>query len=123
MSDIHVITGNGLDNWTLLFHYAVPDINNEVSVNYRTALINGGLGGTSTMAEGVGAGEISTAELALIATGALYEHSISFLAESGATNNAEIIAEVQALYTASEAQVIDRLKRQLKYYGYTGDVP
>lgn len=123
MSDIHVLTGDGKDDWTLIFHYAVPDVNNEVGVNYRVALINSGLGGTSAMDEGTGAGKISTAELAQITTGELYEHSVSFLAESGATNNAEMVVEVKIQYTDAEAIVIDDLKRQLKYYGYTGDMP
>ena len=51
MSDIHILAGNTSGEWQAVFHVAVPDANNAVSVNYRTALVNSGLGGSSTMEE------------------------------------------------------------------------
>lgn len=119
MADIHVLAGGGRDRWTLLFHFAVPDQNNNVDVSYRTALVNSNLGGVSSMAEGTGPGQIATAELALLQAGELYEFSLSFLAESGATNNAELLAVIRAEYTKHEIPVLSRLRKQLRYYGYT----
>ena len=118
--DIHVLTGDGLGVWTLAFHFAVADADNEVGVNYRTALINSGLGGTSAMAEGTGAGQITTAELAQVAAGELYEYSISVPLESGATNNAEMLATARAMYARDETRVLAALQKRLRYYGYTG---
>jgi len=119
MADIHVLAGDGLQYWTLIFHFPVPNTANAVGVNYRTALINSGLGGTSQMYVGTGPGDITTAELALIQSGELHEHTVSFPAESGATTNAQMLASARALYATHEEAVVDRLKKQLRYYGYT----
>jgi len=120
MADIHVLSGNGLGKWTLVFHFAMPDQDNNVTINYRTALINSGLGGTSTMTEGEGPGQITSAELAQIQAGELYEYSTSFPAESGATNNTELLTSIRAVYACDLSAVIARLQKQLRYYGYTG---
>jgi hypothetical protein len=120
MADIHILTGDGIDNWTVACHYPVADTDNEVSVSYRTAIVNSGLGGTSQMTEGTGPGQITTAELAQIAAGELYEHTISFPAESGATSNAELLTAVRAEYARHNTRVVDRLRRALKYYGWSG---
>jgi hypothetical protein len=120
MADIHVLAGDGLGLWTIVLHFAVPNQDNNVSVNYRTALINSGLGGTSSMVEGDGPDEITTAELAAVTAGELFEYIEAFLAESGATNNAEMLAAAQAMYAARETPVLNKLKRMLRYYGYTG---
>ena len=120
MADIHVLSGNGLGKWALVFHFAMPDQDNNVTINYRTALINSGLGGTSTMTEGEGPGQITSAELAQIQAGELYEYSASFPVESGATNNTELLTSIQAAYARGLSAVIARLQRQLRYYGYTG---
>ena len=119
MADIHVLAGDGLHHWTLALHFAVPDQDNNVSVSYRVALVNSGIGGTSQMAEGTGAGQITPVELASLQAGELYEFNLSFLAESGATNNTELLAAIRAAYTAHEAPVLNRLQKRLRYYGYT----
>lgn len=119
MADIHVLAGGGLRYWALAFHFPIPDQNNNVSVSYRTALINSGIGGTSQMAEGTGPGQITTAELASLQAGELYEFSLAFLAESGATNNAELLAAIRAEYAKHETPVLNHLRKQLRYYGYT----
>lgn len=118
MADIHVLAGIG-NKWTLIFHFAVPDINNNVAANYRTVLLNSGLGGITSMMEGTGPGQITTAELALIQAGEIYEHSLSFSAESGATNNTELLAAIREQYAAKETPVLNALKKRLRYYGYT----
>lgn len=120
MADIHVLAGDGLGAWTIVFHFVVPDQNNNVAINYRTALINSALGGISVMAEGSAAGQITSAELALVAAGEVYEHSEAFLAESGATSNAEMLAAAREIYAARETPVLNRLRKKLRYYGYTG---
>lgn len=122
MSDIHVLTGDGLGSWTIVFHFPVPDQDNNVSVGYRVALVNSGLGGISVMTEGDGAGQVASAELAQIAAGEVYECSQPFLAESGATDNAEMLVSARAMYEAREPVVLARLRKQLRYFGYTGSV-
>lgn len=119
MSDIHILTGDGLNKWTAIFHIAIPSQNNPVGINYRTALINSGIGGTSIMIEGPGDGQISTAELGQIAAGEIYEHVIPLLIESGGTSGAERQAMVRAQYTKAKNAVIADLQSRLKYFGYT----
>lgn len=119
MADIHVLQGDGLRYWTLAMHFAIPNQDNKIGVSYRTALINSGIGGTSQMAEGTGPGQITAAELALIQAGELYEFTLPFLAESGATTNVELLAEIRAEYAKHEIPVLNHLKKQLRYYGYT----
>ena len=119
MADIHVLAGDGLRYWTLIFHFPVPPQDNNVGVSYRTALVNSGLGGTSQMVEGIGPGQIITAELALLQAGELYEFSRSFLAESGATNNIELLAAIRTEYVRCETPALNRLRKRLRYYGYT----
>ena len=120
MSDIHILTGDGRGEWTVVCHYPIADVTNQVSVSYRTALVNSGLGGTSALTEGTGPGQISTAELAQVAAGELYEHRFSFPAESGATNNAELLAAVRAEYARHQDRVVVGLQKRLRYYGWAG---
>ena len=119
MADMHVLAGDGLCYWTLVMHFPVPDQNNEVGVNYRIALVNSGLGGTS-MTEGTGPGQISAAEKAQIDAGEVYEHSIQFLAESGANTLAELLAAAREAYAREQARVTARFESQLRYYGFEG---
>lgn len=119
MADMHVLSGDGLYHWTLVMHFPVPNQVNDVNVNYRTALVSSGIGGTS-MTEGTGPGQISSAEKAQIDAGELYEHTISFLAESGATTLPQLLAAARAAYAQENARVTARLQKRLRYYGYTG---
>ena len=68
MADMHVIDGDGNRGYKVAMHIAVPNTNNAVGVNYRTALVNSGLGGTQ-LTEGAGAGQITTAEKAQVDAG------------------------------------------------------
>lgn len=119
MADMHVLAGNGICLWTLIMHFPVPDANNEVGVNYRVALTNSSLGGTS-MTEGTGPGQISTAEKAQIDAGEIYEHSVQFLAESGASTLAELLTAAREAYAREQTRVTARLQKMLRYYGFEG---
>jgi hypothetical protein len=120
MSDIHVLTGDGM-TWSVVMHIPVPDANNSVGVNYRMALVNSGLGGTTSLTEdaGPGPGQISAAEKAQVEAGELYEHRVGFLLESGGTSQAEQRAALRGRYTREKAVEIARLQRQLRYFGHT----
>jgi hypothetical protein len=119
MADMHVITGRD-EKWSIVMHFAVPDSNNAVAVNYRTAIINSGIGGSTVLIAGDGTnGTIVAAESANIDSGAVYEHVVPFIVESGGTSNAELRATLRALYASEETTVINRLKKQLRYFGHT----
>lgn len=121
MSDMHVLTGDGGGRWTVIMHFPVPDVNNEVGVNYRVALVNSGLGGTTSMVEGTGAGYITSVEKAQIAAGAIYEHVASLLVETGGAGAAQQ-AMLDAQYNRLHTEVVSVMQNKLKYYGYTQDV-
>jgi len=120
MADIHILSGDGGGSWTYVFHISVPALDNEVGVGYRAALVNSGLGGVSVMAEGTGPGQITTAELALIVAGEVFEFSRGWLAESGATSNAQMLVNLRAEYERVTPLVLLQLQNRLKYYGWSG---
>lgn len=127
MSDIHVIAGDNT-NWTLVFHFPVPDLDNDVSVNFRTALANSGIGidpetgRRSRLLAGTGLGQINPAEEAMLDSGALFEHTINFPIESGGTSSAQLIRTAEALYNAALANRSADLQASLRYFGFTRDV-
>ena len=119
MADIHVLEGNDSGRWQVAIHSAVPDAVNPIGVNWRTALVNSGLGGTSTMAEGTGPGQIGTAELATITSGAVCEHIFSFRVEGNGDDLAVIRDALRVAHARESALVITKLQERLKYYGHT----
>lgn len=122
MSDIHVLSGaEAGGSIQVVFHFPVPDTNNSVGVNYRTALVASGKGGTTAMTEGTDPGEISTAEKALIESGAVYEHSRTIIFSGGPLSGAQLVAQVRSFYTRDKADLTARIATALKYFGFTAD--
>ena len=120
MSDIHVKTGDGAGQWTLVFHFAVPNTTNVVNVNYRTALINAGMVATSSLSSGDGTnGTISSAEETALANGSLYEVSQSVPIDGTGTTTGSRQALIRAIYTTVKDNTITKLQRVLKYFGHT----
>lgn len=120
MSDIHILEGVG-NKWRVVMHFAIPNVNNAVGVNYRTALVNSGLGGTTILPEGTGAGDISTGELAQVTAGEVYEYTAHLLIETGGSGASQV-AMLTTEYNRLSSAVIATLQNKLKYYGYTQDV-
>lgn len=118
MADMHVLDGDG-QRWRVAMHFPVPDANNAVGVNYRTALVNSGLGGTTVMAEGTDPGEINATEKADVQSGAVFEYIASFLVESGGTSNAQLRDSLRQFYTTEKNGILTRLQDRLRYYGHT----
>ena len=119
MYDMHVLTGNNGNRWTVVMHFAVPAGNNSVGMLWKDALIKSGMGGTTALPDGDGTGgTIGTTEKAAVEAGTVYEHSGSFLVESGGTSNAELRASLRSFYARERAKIIDDLQSKLKYFGY-----
>lgn len=121
MANWHALTGTPDGNaFTIVFHIPIPGAgNNRAGVQWRTALINSGLGGKTTLPDGDGSGgTISAAEKASIGSGAIFEHVEQF-----ATNPPEAAATLQARidarFTALTAAIQASLQAQLTYFGYT----
>lgn len=121
MSDYHVLEGSEDGNrYRIVFHIPVPSVPNRVGVNYRAALVSL-TGGVSILPEGNGIGQITTAELALIASGAIYEH-VELFNTNPNENAAQIQARLDAYYSELVTKIQTDLSGKLSYYGYTRDV-
>lgn len=121
--DYHVLAGQQDGNaYTIVHHVAVPNVNNRVNVNVRTALVNSGLGGRTVLTEGVGAGHISAEEKALIDAGALFEFVETMHTNPG-ENAMALRNRIDAQHTAVRARLPSLLTNQLAYYGFARDLP
>ena len=125
MADIHVLNAaeNG-DSLRLVFHFSVPDLANEVGVNYPTALVASGQGGSTTLAEGDGPGQISSAEKALIEAGEVLEYPRSLSRGelvSGGPALAQVQATIRYFYTRDKADRLARLQTALRFFGAAFD--
>ena len=119
MADIHVITGNNNQSWTLIMHFDIPDQNNAVGVNYRVALINSGLGRTTQLPDGDGTeGTISSDEKTSIESGSLYEYAHSIEIDGSGVSTDSRRTAIRLAYNNSSTAVIASLQRQLKFYGH-----
>lgn len=119
MSDIHTLLTDEAGNVQLIFHIAVPNSNNSVAVNYRTALVRSGLGGTTRLIDGDGTGgTIAAAEKTSVQSGAIYEHLVMFPVATGGSTAPQLQATIRALYATESAKVLAALARQLKYFGH-----
>lgn len=124
MSDMHVLTGNNGNAWTVVMHFDTPAGNNVVGVPWADAVVNSGLGGTTVLPDGDGTnGTISAAEKTAIEAGTVFEHSVSFLMESGGTSNPELLATLDALYAVANSNQQAAVGSVLRYFGFTRDVP
>lgn len=122
MADIHVLTGDGNQSWTIVLHLPVPDADNAVSINWRDALVGSGLGGTTQLSDGDGmAGTISAAEKATIESGAVVEHSATLEVAGGGATTESRRATLRALYASKLVTVLSDLQRRLQYYGHIED--
>jgi len=115
MSDVHIIEGSN-SSWTAVLHIVVPDGVNAAGVNFRIALINSGLGGTSRLNVGTGPGEILQAELDSIEAGELLEVVSAVRLETGGTSGGELAASLDAFYSIESTVAIDNMSAALRYY-------
>ena len=125
MADMYVLTGNNANEWTIVMHFTVPDVNNAVGINFRTALVNSGIGlgedGRRTVlptGDDTG-GTISTTEEALLESGERFEHSTSLRLESGGTTAAEQVAILRDFYASTNVAVQASVGSRLRYFGHT----
>jgi len=126
MADIYVLTGNNSDEWTVVMHFPVPDIDNAVGINFRTALVNSGIGlnadtGRRTVlptGDDLG-GTISAAEEDLLDSGARFEHVASLRLESDGTADAEQVAILRDFYASTNVAVQASVGSRLRYFGHT----
>ena len=121
MANWHALTGdvNG-NSYSIAYHVPIPSANNRSGINYRTALINSGLGGKTSLPDGDGTGgTISATEKTSITTGTLIEVVEPFATNPGETIT-QLVVRLNARYTALadvSGVFIVGLAHQLDYYG------
>jgi len=122
MADMHVIDGGGRNEWRVVMHFDVPDVNNPLGFNYRTAIKNSGLVNASepsVLPDGDGTvGTISAAEKTDLINGVVFEHVVAINLDGTGTTNASRVATLKAIYAAKETETINKLKKRLKFFGH-----
>lgn len=124
MASYHVLTGSPDGNaFRIAFHVPIPGAgNNRAGVQWRTALANSGLGGTTVLRTGDGTGgTISAAELASVQSGALLEVVEEVPTHPGETAG-QYQARLDARFAALTARVQAELQGRLTYFGHVRDV-
>lgn len=119
MADMHVLNGGESGTWRIAMHFPIPNTNNAVGVNRRTALINSREGGTTVLEEGIGPGQITAAEKASIEAGAVHEYIAEFRIESGGTAPSDLRASIRQFFSAEKARILAILDSRLRYFGHT----
>ena len=115
--DIHAMNINAKGNVvTVAFHIQVPDEDTAAGVNLRTAVIESGLSeGTSINPR------TSVGELAQIAAGEVLEIVEGVQFDKNWTNAVKL-AKIAERHAVFESAGRDRLRSQLKFWGYAADV-
>ena len=120
MADYHIRTTDILlKTVRTVFHIPIPATNNAVGVSWQVALVDS-LGGADAI-DSVLPG-ISSAELAAMKAGSIYEKAGTTRFSSTNLTNVERLAEVETAYTAAETAVIADFQVTLNFYGKYGDV-
>lgn len=118
MANLHILQRSGAEV-QVIAHVAIPNSNNAVGVNWRTAIINSGVGGRTSLPDGDGtAGTISAAEKAQIASGAIYEVDAT-IRPQGVANGAPLNAFLDTEFARITAEVQAEFQARLNYYGAT----
>jgi hypothetical protein len=126
MSDYHVMTqGEKKKTAQVVMHIPVPNVNNQIGVNYRLALkqlLESTLPEGQTQIEsrypGTGA-----PELAQLQNGEVYEAVRTYRFSSINLTPAQKQAELDTFYRDANAAVLAEKQDELEYWGYDRDVP
>ena len=112
MSKVHVLEQNGPGEYSMVLHYATPAGNNSAGISWVDCLVAGSP--TTVLPEGVGPGDITTAEKAAVEAGTVIEISRTVLAESGTPL-------LDTVNTLVDALILEDKKDsafKYKYFGY-----
>lgn len=114
MGKAHVLAADNGKKYTVVIHTPTPTGNNSAGKSWKNAGLSAGILGTTTLVEGSGVGQITTAERNSIIAGDLVEIVAQFNAESGGATLSSLTEMVDKII--SEWQT--NMTMKLKYYGY-----
>ena len=122
MADIHLLANN-----QVLMHIPIPDSNNLVGVNWRDCIVadSGAEAPTSSLADAVDdenpkGWEITAAEKALIASGALVERSIRVPLDKFPGTLLQKKEALLVMVSKNVPNILTRMQVKYKYFGYAG---
>ena len=117
MARMHILQQTNPNRYDVVVHAPTPAGNNDAGVSFATAMVNAGLA-TTRMANGNGAGQITTAEMNQVQSGALIETSFPW-DDNPAWTNAERLADLNIRATQAVNAVIAEYSARLKQFGRT----
>jgi hypothetical protein len=118
MADYHVLEGTPDGNsFRVVFHLSVPDVNNRVGVNVRTALVNSGVGGSTILPTGTTGGTIRAAELTQVQAGAVFE-VVETIHTNPSENAGKLRSRLDNRHSELQGKFNSWLQSRLSYYGY-----
>ena len=115
MSHVHILTVNG--HVQTVFHLDVPNTNNSAGTNWRAAVLNSGMGGTTVLKDGDGTGTngtISTAEKTNILNGSVVEVVLNIKARELAGKT------LVQIYNTYSGDLLSGLQSRLNRFGSAG---
>lgn len=110
----YILTGDQLGNYTLVCHYLAPVGSNAVGVAWQTAILNAKLT-TTILTTGNGPGQISAADAALIASGAMVEVVTTFKEPLLTLETRTVDDIAKAAIAVDKARII----AVLNFFGFT----
>jgi hypothetical protein len=113
MSAIHILDANGDGQFRVVIHTPVPTGNNSAGLAWKAVLLASGRSGSTVLTEGIGPGQISTAEKATIVAGDVMEIVESIPLEGGGATQASIVASATSALNAWKV----RQQAELRRYG------
>jgi len=115
VAKLHILLGTSPTSYQLVIHVPVPTGSNAVGATWKAALLASGISGSTMLVTGTGLGQITAAEAADITAGDVIEIVTDARVESGGATPASL----NEMANKATAAYQDRVKRQLKFYGYT----
>lgn len=123
MSNYHILESDTkLSSTRAVFHISIPDENNSVGVNLRTAL-NYYLGERTIYSIVPDLETDFAAEYAEIIAASIYEHQEQFEFSNAHLPLVNKRSELDARYTTLSTVVVTNIQKRLKYYRLDRDVP
>lgn len=118
MADYYLLDGDSDGNsYRVAYQIPIPNTNNRVGINYRTALLQS-LGGTQTSV----APTISQADQTTLNSGSAYELSGRVFTNPGETST-QLRDRIDASFAALRTATQTILQNRLAYWGFNRTVP
>jgi hypothetical protein len=117
MARIHVLSGDGGNNFSAVVHAPTPTGNNAAGFAWSACILQAGLN-VSVLTVGNGPGQTTQQEMNGIQAGTILEANFPFQDDPTQTN-AQRLAYLDTLATQYITDLISRYQARLQYFGLT----